>query len=201
MSEQVAISELDCWSREDLPSNVRLGEGSIITKDDIFDLTFKHFRSRREPGLAIGNHCTLDGAHFNIGERGQVSIGDYCHFQEPMLLCEVEIRIGNYVFIGWHATLVDADFHPISPAERLADVQACSPQGKKEGRPRPAYGKEAIHVGNDVYIGPLAVILKGVQIGDGAFIEPGAVVVRDVPAGARMIGNPAVPVESSSHGS
>jgi maltose O-acetyltransferase len=46
-------------------------------------------------------------------------------------------------------------------------------------------------IGDRVYIGPAATILKGVRIGDDAWIEPGAMVTRDVPAGARMLGNPA----------
>jgi maltose O-acetyltransferase len=44
---------------------------------------------------------------------------------------------------------------------------------------------------DDVWIGPQAVILKGVTIGAGAFVEPGSVVSTDVPRRARVLGNPA----------
>jgi acetyltransferase-like isoleucine patch superfamily enzyme len=45
---------------------------------------------------------------------------------------------------------------------------------------------------DDVWIGPNALVLKGVRIATGAMIEAGAVVTRDVPPRARMLGNPAV---------
>jgi serine O-acetyltransferase len=45
--------------------------------------------------------------------------------------------------------------------------------------------------GDDVQIGPGAVILGPVKIGDGAVIGPNAVVIKDVPAGAIVVGNPA----------
>lgn len=46
-------------------------------------------------------------------------------------------------------------------------------------------------IGNHVWIGQRAMILKGVSIGDGAIIAAGAVVTRDVPAGCLAAGVPA----------
>jgi len=48
-----------------------------------------------------------------------------------------------------------------------------------------------ITIGNHVWIGTRAIILKGVKIGDGAVIAAGAVVVKDVPPKAIAAGNPA----------
>jgi acetyltransferase-like isoleucine patch superfamily enzyme len=48
-----------------------------------------------------------------------------------------------------------------------------------------------VRIGNDVFVGMNATILKGVSIGDGAVIGAGAVVTRDVPAGGIVGGNPA----------
>jgi acetyltransferase-like isoleucine patch superfamily enzyme len=50
-------------------------------------------------------------------------------------------------------------------------------------------------IGDDVWIGIGAIILKDVQIGDGARIGPGAVVTSDVPDGTSVWGNPARPGE------
>ena len=105
------------------------------------------------------------------------------------MLCELELRIGNYVVIGWNATLADTDFHPLSPAERIADALACSPLGR--GRPRPEIARKPVVIEDDVWIGPNATILKGVRIGAGAWIEAGSLVTREVPPHSRVLGNPA----------
>jgi acetyltransferase-like isoleucine patch superfamily enzyme len=46
-------------------------------------------------------------------------------------------------------------------------------------------------IGDDVWIGLRAIILKGVVIGDAAVIAAGAVVTHDVPAYSVVAGNPA----------
>ena len=168
-----------------LPPNVRVGANTLITGD----LAFKRFHSRRDPALVIGANCSMDGVHFALGEQGSVRIGDYCYFTNAVLLSELELLIGNYVVIGWNATIADTDFHPLSPAERIADAIACSPLGK--GRPRPEIPRLPVVIEDDVWIGPNATILKGVRIGAGAWIEAGALVTRDVPPHARVMGNPA----------
>jgi acetyltransferase-like isoleucine patch superfamily enzyme len=173
------------WADGDLPSNVRLGEGTVVTGD----FSFKRFHGRKEPALTIGANSTMEGVHFAVGEGGSVDIGDFCYFTNAVLLCELELRIGSYVMIGWNATITDTDFHPTSPAERIADAIACSPLGN--GRPRPTIVRRPVIIGDDVWIGPAATILKGVRIGAGSFIEAGAVVARDVPPRTRVIGNPA----------
>jgi acetyltransferase-like isoleucine patch superfamily enzyme len=173
------------WADGLLPANVRVGANSLLTGD----FTFKRFYSERDPGLVIGADCTMEGVHFAVGKSGQVLIGDYCYFTNAVLLCELELRIGSYVMIGWNTTIADTDFHPIAPAERVADVIACSPLGK--GRPRPPVARQPVVIEDDVWIGPSVTILKGVRIGRGAFIEPGTLVTRDVPPLARVLGNPA----------
>jgi acetyltransferase-like isoleucine patch superfamily enzyme len=188
MSEP-SIREAARWTGGALPPNVRLGPGTVITGDRWTEAqVFRKFASRLDPGLVIGAGCRLDGVLFNVGERGRVLIGDHCSFEEVFLIAEQEIRIGNRVTIGWRATIVDSDFHPLAPAERLADVIACSPLAE---RARPAIACCPVEIEDDVWIGPNATILKGVHIGAGAFVEPGSVVVQDVPAHTRVLGNPA----------
>lgn len=173
------------WSNGAPPTNVKLGNGTFLTGE----LAFKRFHSIEPDALTIGNGCTMDDAHFDLGQNGRLFVGDYCYFTYTVLLCELEIRIGNYVVIGWNTTIADTDFHPIAPAERIADALACSPLGK--GRARPAVLKRPVVIEDDVWIGPNATILKGVRIGTGSWIEAGSVVTRDVPPRSRIMGNPA----------
>jgi len=168
----------------ELPSNVRLGINSSVIGGN-----FRRFRSRVDWGLAIGDNCTMDGVHFSAGPSGRIEIGDYCYFTNALLLCEEHIQVGNYVILGWNATIADSDFHPIAPALRLLDAEACSPLGA--GKERQAALCRPVVIEDDVWVGPNATILKGVRIGRGSFIEPGAMVTRSVPPGSRVLGNPA----------
>ncbi|NMG05379.1 acyltransferase [Brasilonema sp. UFV-L1] len=169
-----------------LPFNVQVGLNSVINYDQ---RCFARFCSRINPALVVGANCTMDYVHFALGEAARVEIGDYCYLTSVILLCEQEICIGNYVVLGWNTTIADTDFHPIAPAERIADAIACSPLGK--GRPRPPVMRQPVTIEDNVWVGPNVTILKGVRIGTGAWIEPGALVTRNVPPHTRVLGNPA----------
>ena len=185
-SEQPAApAPAPAWTDGVLPPNVHIGEHTTLSGEG----AFKRFRSQRSPALVIGTHGTMDGVQFAIGERGVIEIGNFCYFTNAVLLCELSLRVGNYVVVGWNTTIADTDFHPLEPALRIADAIACSPAAA--GRPRAVVPQRGVVIEDDVWIGPNATILKGVCIGAGSFIEPGALVTRDVPPGSRVAGNPA----------
>jgi acetyltransferase-like isoleucine patch superfamily enzyme len=195
MSDSDSVASVG-WLHGQLPANVRVGEGSLITGDYFSgDHAFKRFRSKLDPGLIIGRHCLMDSVFFNVSPNGRITIGDECRFQDAFLICDSELRIGNRVQISWRATIVDSDFHPIDPTLRLKDNAALSPGG--DTSQRPPFASKMVVIDDDVFIGPLAAILKGVHVGRGAFVEPGAVVTRDVPPGARVLGNPAIVIEQN----
>lgn len=173
------------WTDGSLPPNVRVDEGSLLTGE----FAFKRFHSVLPDALLIGRDCTMDGVQFALGAEARVTVGDSCYFTNAVLLAELELRIGSYVVIGWNATVADTDFHPIAPAQRIADSIACSPLGR--GKPRPEIARRPVVIGDDVWIGPNATILKGVTIGSGAFVEPGSLVTVDVAPRTRVLGNPA----------
>ena len=56
-----------------------------------------------------------------------------------------------------------------------------------------------ITIGNSVWIGAGATILKGVTIGDNAIIGAGAVVTKDVKANTIVAGNPAKTIKENIH--
>lgn len=88
------------------------------------------------------------------------------------------IRIGKGTIAGSGAMILDNDFHELDPAHGWRNEYV------RNARP--------IEIGEWVFIGARAIILKGVKIGDRALIGAGAVVTRDVPPGHLAAGNPAV---------
>jgi sugar O-acyltransferase (sialic acid O-acetyltransferase NeuD family) len=50
-------------------------------------------------------------------------------------------------------------------------------------------------VGRGAHVGIGAVLIESVRVGEGALVGAGAVVIRDVPAGARVAGVPARPLD------
>ena len=102
------------------------------------------------------------------------------------------MEIGSHCLISWGVGIADSDFHPVSAAARRVDAEALAPyyEGKPE-RPLEAVRSRPVRIGNNVWIGMNAIVLKGVTIGDDCVIAAGAVVTKDVPPGTIVAGNPA----------
>ena len=173
------------WFGMSVPENIEVGEGTVI--DSSF--CFKHYFAKGHVGLRVGRNVTIWRTSLAAEQNGVIEIGDYCYLANASLVCSSRITIGSYVMIAGGVTIADSDFHPMSPASRLADSVALSPIGNRTIRP--AIETRPVVIEDDVWIGYNAAILKGVHVGAGATIAPGAVVVRDVPAGATVAGNPA----------
>jgi len=124
------------------------------------------------------SHLTVNG-NFNVYYGGDIicfsgaelEIGDgFCN-SNVMIRCTQKITIGRDAAISHNVTIMDSDAHEII--------------GNPNSKTQP------VTIGNHVWIGSGAKILKGVTIGDGAVIAAGAVVTRDVPAGCVAAGVPA----------
>lgn len=178
------------WEGGQLPTGVTLGDNTVVNGK----AAFRRLASREPDALVIGTNATMDGVQFSIGPGARIRIGDYCCFTSAVLMAEEYISIGSYVLIGWNTVIADSDFHPIAPAQRIADAVACSPAGS--GNPRPPVRRAPVVIEDDVWIGPNCAIFKGVRIGRGAWIGPGSVVTRDVAAGTAVAGNPAKVVDA-----
>ena len=168
-----------------VPANVRIGENTVVSGDG----SWVRYRGVGDDSVIVGHHSTMENVHFAVGENGRLTIGDYCYFTNSLLLCEFEVQIGNYVIMGWNASIADTDFHPIDPALRILDAVAVSPLGDR--RSRPPIERLPVVIEDDVWIGPNATILKGVRVGAGSIVDPGALVTADIPSGVRVQGNPA----------
>jgi acetyltransferase-like isoleucine patch superfamily enzyme len=175
----------DDGSVQKVPANIEVGENTKIDSPSVF----KNFFSKLPVGLRLGSNVTFFRSYLATEEEGYIEIGDYTFMSNASIACNSKVIIGGYVFIAGGVNIVDTDFHPITPAARLADTIAISTVGKRNLRPH--FKSYPVIIEDDVWIGYNATILKGVTIGKGAVIEPGAVVSKDVPPGATVAGNPA----------
>lgn len=108
-------------------------------------------------------------AILEVGERFGMTGGTLCAAER--------IVIGSNVTVGANTTIIDADFHPLSPEQRRLHPNEAA--------------TEPIIIEDDVFIGMQCLILKGVTLGQGCVVGAGSVVTRDVPAGVVVAGNPA----------
>ena len=175
------------WWKDPIPVNVHFGTGFFCESAQVF----RHFKSRHPRAMVIGDHVSCyAGCSFALGENGTCTLGDFTLVNGAFLMAEERIEVGSHCLISWNVGIADSDFHPLSAAERRRDATALAPFF--EGRPpRPKLESAPVVIGDNVWIGMNAVILKGVTIGDNCVIAAGAVVTKSVEANLLVGGNPA----------
>jgi len=174
------------WWAQPIPPNVEWGDGFYCETAQIF----RFMRSRLQPAVKLGRYVSCyAGCSFAIGPKGRVDVGDYTLLNGALLMAEERITIGKYCLISWNVGIADSDFHPIDPALRRADAVALNPFTRR--KKRPPIGSRPVTIGDNVWIGMNAILLKGVTVGENSVVAAGAVVSRDVPANVVVAGNPA----------
>ena len=94
------------------------------------------------------------------------------------------VTIGNHVLIAGGVRISDFDGHPVDALDR------------RNGLTTPSDAVAGVVIGDDVWIGHGAIILKGVHIGARAIVGARSVVTKDVPSDTIVAGNPARFVKS-----
>jgi acetyltransferase-like isoleucine patch superfamily enzyme len=171
-------------------------------------LNFKYarllFRILRRK-LRLGSRLKLDGIAFvgprvvlQVGKGAQIELGRWswlghgtkirCHEgrvsvgaktvmgQECTISAFKSVKIGRECVIADRVMFIDFD-HGVVEVERPIRLQGIY--------------KRDVDVGNNVWIGYGACILRGVTVGDNAVIGTNAVVTKDVPPNAVVAGLPA----------
>ncbi len=120
----------------------------------------------------------INPAVFQCLDGGTITIGNNSGLSSPVLSSRSSITIGERTLIGGNVRIFDHDFHSL-------DLQYRYSAKGDHVKTRP------VTIGDDVFIGTNALILKGVTIGDRAVIGAGSVVSKNVPADEIWAGNPA----------
>ena len=129
---------------------------------------------------AHGNNFVFDpyGVYSfeNIRVGDDVNLGD-----RPLLLAsESKIIIGDKVMFGPEVVILAGNHNTSVVGRFMFDVHEKRPEDDQD-----------VTIGDDVWIGARAIVLKGVTIGRGAVVAAGAVVTKSVPPYAVAAGTPA----------
>jgi acetyltransferase-like isoleucine patch superfamily enzyme len=135
--------------------------------------------------LEIGKHATLHmgrwswighGSKIRVHE-GEVSIGAKTVMgQECTISAYQHVSIGRECIVADRVMLIDFD-HGVVEVDRPIRLQGIY--------------KRDVRVGNNVWMGYGACVLRGVTIGDNSIVGTSAVVTKEVPANAVVGGIPA----------
>jgi maltose O-acetyltransferase len=116
--------------------------------------------------------------HVEVSYEGaRIEVGDRTEFNNNLMIKSEGpgVRIGRDGLFGAHVEIFDSDFHDLHPERR------------KTGTPKMA----PVEIGDNVFVGMGARILKGTTIGSDSVIGAGSVVTGPIPAGVIAAGNPA----------
>ena len=140
--------------------------------------------------IIIGSNVRLSGkSSIGFGNRvhalPELHVGDGTFLGHNCALGIAQsVTIGKHCLLAVGVRISDFDGHPVDAAERRTNATVAP------STIRP------VTIGDDVWIGAGAHILKGVTIGDRSIIGAGSIVTRSIPADVVAAGNPARVVKS-----
>jgi acetyltransferase-like isoleucine patch superfamily enzyme len=139
--------------------------------------------------IVVGHFSHIRGELLTFAHGGKIKIGEYCYLGEnSRIWSALNVVIGNRVLISHDVNIFDSLTHPINAKKRHEQFRAVI----TSGHPSEIDLQESqVLIGNDVWIGCMSIILKGITIGEGAIVGAGSVVTKDVPPYTIVAGNPA----------
>jgi acetyltransferase-like isoleucine patch superfamily enzyme len=123
-------------------------------------------------GAKMGTFCFLSSLERISGSFELLEVGDESFVGKVEMALHSNLTIGNRVCINDDVKILTASHDVTSPFWETIT--------------------KPVVICDYAWIATSAIILPGVTIGRGAVVGAGAVVAKDVPAGAIVIGNPAV---------
>ncbi len=154
-----------------------------------------------EARIRIGDNSIIyESNRFEVYGDGIIDIGENCILGGAKIVCRQQIQTGARLLCSWNVFIQDFDPHPLNPTERAEEVLAMISNFEPrlgcrlEKREQEAkdFSTDPIRIGEDVWIGAGATILKGATIGNGCIVGAGAVVTKgNYPDYSILVGNPA----------
>jgi galactoside O-acetyltransferase len=143
-----------------------IGCGTVALGEDV------QFGWKASPLFYTG-YCHVEVS----SEQARIEVGDRTEFNNNLMIKSegAGIRIGRDGLFGAHVEIFDSDFHHLDPAWRNSGNHDTAP----------------VEIGDNVFVGMGARILKGVTIGSDSVIGAGSVVASKIPSGVVAAGNPA----------
>lgn len=143
--------------------NVQIGRNCLICKG-----------VKIESNVNIGDYTYIN---LDTTVDSNVNIGKYCSISKNVFIAP---GTHEYKYVTTHPIL----FNPFWRKQMniLEKDNYIKEIGKQDS---------ITNIGNDVWIGLNAIIMRGITIGDGAVIGAGAVVTKDVEPYSIVVGNPA----------
>lgn len=139
--------------------------------------------------IDIGAYTHIKGELLTFAHGGRITMGEYCYVGEHSYIWSAQnILIGNRVLIAHNVNIFDNITHPLSASARHEQFKSIITSGHPKHLD---LSEQPVTIEDDVWVGCMSVILKGVTIGRGAVIAAGSVVTKDVPAWSIVAGNPA----------
>lgn len=166
-------------------SKVRVGKHCLVERPKRHD----GYISITDGSMHVGNNTSLRGI-ISISPNAKMNVGSNTFINHGSeIRCGESISIGDFVYVSYFSDIFDTNTHPLSASQRRAE--------QKEEFPNSTFTDYAavetrpVEIGDDVWIGKHATILKGSNIGARSIIGTRAVVAMSCPPDSLLVGNPA----------
>lgn len=150
----------------DIKTRIHVGKNKLVIGNNVY---LRSESRGYHAGMPFPTTILLDG------KNSTCFIGDNCRINGAYIHAQENINIGKNTVIAAGVNIIDSNGHELYSSNRT------------NGRDMPS----GIEIGNNVWIGLNAVVLKGSVIGDNSVIAAGSVVKGSFPKNALLQGNPA----------
>ena len=134
--------------------------------------------------IYIGDDCVVNNTSIILDNEGsEIRIGNKTSIAKVQIVSlePYKIEIGEDCMLSYDIEIRNTDSHKIYDKNTNERINEGS----------------SINIGNHVWLGMRAIILKGVTIGDNSIVAAGSIVTKDVKANTIVSGNPAKQIKEN----